>query len=79
MVTANYDNCPEFKEGRAARAAGKKLADCPYDDTLGQRYIWECGWKAEKDEDGSRFWCDKCRRPIYDAEYCGNCGQRGTT
>lgn len=75
----DWDKCPEFIEGRQARKDGKTLSDCPYDDMLGMRYIWECGWNVEKEQDGSRYWCDHCRKPLYDATYCGNCGKPGTT
>jgi hypothetical protein len=75
MSEVNYEKCPEYLEGRAARAAEKPKSACPYDDTLGQRYLWESGWEAEKAEDGSRNWCDHCRKPLYDATYCGNCGR----
>ena len=74
---------PEWIEGAKARAEGKPKSANPYpsfpDESLGMAELWGSGWEAEKDAAGSRFWCDKCRKPIGDATSCGNCGQYGST
>jgi len=53
MSEPNWDNCPEFLEGRQARRDGKSKKECPYDDTLGMRDLWESGWEVEKATEGS--------------------------
>lgn len=81
-------NPPEFIAGAKAREDGQPKSSCPYAyDAVNDPYdvqhtfrvMWESGWEWQKEQEGSRYWCDKCRKPLYDATYCGNCGQPAST
>jgi hypothetical protein len=35
--------------------------------------------ESPAEDDGSKFWCDHCRRPVYDATSCPHCGRYSST